>query len=355
MIPPPRPENEEQRLSELRELDVLDSIPEQAYDDLTRIAAGICRTPIGLVSLIDSDRQWFKSRVGLEPPETPRDVAFCAHAIVHPRELFVVADAREDPRFIHNPLVTGAPHIRFYAGAPLVGPNGNAYGTLCIIDTEPRELDPFQSSALVGLSRQVSALLELRRTARRLRHQLAERAWYENQLREQQAELRRENAELSEQSRTDALTGLPNRRAFTAALTRAIEHARGGAAPLAMAVIDADHFKTINDLHGHAVGDEVLVAIAQTLHAQRGPHGMVARVGGEEFSMLIDARPETAQMQCDYLREAIQNLAIGLPVTVSIGLSVLRPDDDARSLYARADEALYAAKRGGRNRVVVAP
>ena len=355
MTKPALPANEDERLAELRDLDVLDTIPEQAYDDLTRIATGICGTPIGTVSLIDNDRQWFKARVGLTDTETSRDTAFCAHAINDPGHLMIVADATSDPRFFDNPSVTGDPHIRFYAGAPLVGPSGNAYGTLCVIDTQPRELKPFQKEALLGLSRQVCALLELRRATKRLRHQLQEREWYENQLQQYQQELEAQNAELAEQSRTDALTGLPNRRAFGAALDRAIEQSRANSTPLAVALIDADHFKSINDLHGHAAGDEVLVGIAQTLHAQRGPNGMAARVGGEEFAMLVaGVKRDTVELQCEYLREAVQNLSSGLPVTVSIGVAIFGANDDARSLYTRADEALYAAKRNGRNRVEIA-
>ena len=161
----PLPDNETQRLAILREYNVLDSMPEQAFDDLTLLAAQICQTPITLISLIDEDRQWFKSRVGLNAAETSRDAAFCAHAILNPDEVLEVPDAQLDPRFADNPLVTGDPHIRFYAGAPLVTADGLALGTLCVIDRVPRKLSAEQTAALQALSRTVVARLELRRTA----------------------------------------------------------------------------------------------------------------------------------------------------------------------------------------------
>jgi formate hydrogenlyase transcriptional activator len=156
--------NESERLLALRQYNVLDTLPEQSFDDLTRLASYICEAPIALVTLIDEDRQWFKSRVGLEANGTPRDQAFCAHAI-HQPDLFIVPDALADERFADNPLVTSDPHIRFYAGAPLVTPEGYGLGTLCVIDRVPRELMPEQEEALRALSRQVMALLEARRQA----------------------------------------------------------------------------------------------------------------------------------------------------------------------------------------------
>lgn len=164
MSSPPIPANDVARVAALRALGILDTPPEPDYDDLTRLAAQICQVPIALISLVDADRQWFKARVGLDPAETPRELSFCAHAIAEPQnDVFVVPDASADPRFADNALVTGAPHIRFYAGTPLVTHDGWALGTLCVIDRAPRQLTPDQLHALTTLRRHILDALELRR------------------------------------------------------------------------------------------------------------------------------------------------------------------------------------------------
>lgn len=161
------PSQEAARLEALKQYQILDTPSEQAYDDITALAAYICDVPIALISLVDSDRQWFKSKVGLEARETSRDVSFCAHAILN-EGMLVVKDAAEDERFLDNPLVTCAPNIRFYAGVPLVTPEGQAIGTLCIIDDQPRELSDYQTKTLEALARQVVVQLELRRVSSQL-------------------------------------------------------------------------------------------------------------------------------------------------------------------------------------------
>jgi diguanylate cyclase len=182
------------RLATLAELRVLDTLPEQVYDDLVQLAAQICGVPIALVSLVDVQRQWFKARLGLAPNETHRELAFCSHAIAAGEPVFVVGDAAEDPRFSTNALVTGDPHIRFYAGAPIVMPGGQAMGTVCVIDTVPRALTPAQLGALQALARQAAALFELRRQT-----QLAQQtsAAFER-LSNESADERRRSAELLE-------------------------------------------------------------------------------------------------------------------------------------------------------------
>jgi two-component system NtrC family sensor kinase len=159
--------NDQQRLKILREYEVLDTSPERQFDDITLLASTICQTPIALVSLIDEDRQWFKSRVGLAATETPRDISYCGHAI-HQTEVFIVPDAFADPRFADNPLATGAPHVRFYAGAPLKTPSGLSVGTLCVIDNQPRKLNEDQIKALEALARMVVDFLEIRKANKKL-------------------------------------------------------------------------------------------------------------------------------------------------------------------------------------------
>jgi anti-sigma regulatory factor (Ser/Thr protein kinase) len=168
--------DEAARLGALRRYKILDTEPEQAFDDLTLLASHICEAPIALITLIDEHRQWFKSNVGLDAAtETPRDVSFCTHAIERPNEMMVVPNALADRRFNENPYVLGEPHVRFYAGAPLVTPEGQALGTLCVIDRKPRLLTAAQTKALDALRRQAQAQLELRRNLMELRDALDER------------------------------------------------------------------------------------------------------------------------------------------------------------------------------------
>lgn len=159
---PPVLDSEVLRLKLLQEFNILDTLPEKDFDDITRLASRICDTPISLVSLLDANRQWFKSKVGLDVPETPRDIAFCAHAIHNPYEVMVVPDSTKDDRFCDNPLVTGEPNVVFYAGVPLVTEDGYPLGTLCVIDRQPKELNEDQRIALKALGNQVMNLIELR-------------------------------------------------------------------------------------------------------------------------------------------------------------------------------------------------
>ena len=177
----PIPKNEVARLATLRRYQVLDTEPEDRFDDLTRLACQICHTPIALISLVDGHRQWFKSKIGLEICQTPREVSFCAHAIMS-EELFVVPDACRDPRFERNPLVVRKPHIRFYAGAPLKAPNGSNLGVLCVVDRIPRQMGIEQLESLRILSRQVMAQVLWARDSHALKTALREKEDLEHYL-----------------------------------------------------------------------------------------------------------------------------------------------------------------------------
>jgi diguanylate cyclase (GGDEF)-like protein len=349
---PSKPDNEAERLAALHRYAILDSEAEGAFDDLVLIAAAICGMPMSAVSLIDAERQWTKARVGMDGDRnTPRELSFCAHTILEPNTVMVVADACEDQRFRDNPAVVGEPHIRFYAGAPLRDGDGLPIGALCVMDREPRQLQPMQREALEALSRQVSARLELRRVSRDLKLQLEERLWYEQQLQKFSEELELRNLDLNEQVARDPLTGLSNRRALAAML----EQVLAAGTPFCLALLDIDRFKAVNDTHGHVAGDGVLVQVADALRASAGGHGLLARYGGEEFAWLMpDTALEQARLQCDYLREAVAFASQALPVTISVGVTAGAPGERLAEVMQRADGALYAAKHRGRNRVETA-
>jgi diguanylate cyclase (GGDEF)-like protein len=321
----PRPYNETQRLKTLREYRILDTDDEAAFNDLASIAAAVCNTPVALVSLVDADRQWFKARIGVDVAETPRDMSFCARAILRPDELMEIEDATQDPRFSHNPLVTDNLKIRFYAGAPLLAEDGTAMGTLCVIDQRPRELTPSQRLAMQALSRQTMAYMNLRRLASRL----------------------------ALQSSTDALTGIWNRRAFDLRLQQEWSKHLRRKAPLSMLMLDVDLFKSFNDSFGHPEGDVALASTARIVSQTLRTEDFCARYGGEEFAVLLpELDTEAAFLTAERLRLAVANAVWPhRPITVSIGVSSMVPMGDANpsTLVARADRALYDAKAAGRN------
>lgn len=354
MSDPPIPDREEARLAALRKYRILDTLPEEAYDDIVYLASKICDTEIALVSLIDSDRQWFKAKLGIEASETQRDVAFCSHAIMNPGELMIVPDASRDARFANNPLVLEDPAIRFYAGAPLETSDGLALGTLCVIDFEPRQLDEDQQAALAALSRQVMTQLELRRAVSELERQAASLEEYRDGLEEYQMRLEEANASLQKLSRTDRLTGLANRAAFDDRLSEELRRSERSGSPVGLILLDIDWFKSYNDDFGHPAGDELLRALAEVLARCARGQDFVARYGGEEFGIVL---PDTDRAGAEIFAERLRATIAAQrwshrPITISAGVATTSESlmsDEA--LLAAADGALYEAKRSGRNRV----
>lgn len=251
MISPPFPANERLRVSTLRNLAILDTPPEERFDRVTRLAQRVFNVPIALVSLIDSNRQWFKSCIGVDTSETPRDISFCGHAILDD-EILLVPDAKKDERFADNPFVTGGPNIRFYAGYPLRMAEGIQIGTLCVIDTEPRHFTPEDLQLLRDLG--TITIQELQAVAAAI---------------------------------TDDLTGLLNRRGFLSTAGQTLELCRRTQTPIAMLYCDLDQFKSINDRYGHSEGDNVLRKFAQILHSTFRSSDVVARLGGDEFVVML--------------------------------------------------------------------
>ncbi|HYF65413.1 MAG TPA: diguanylate cyclase [Herpetosiphonaceae bacterium] len=444
---------------------ILDTLPEQAYDDITRLAAQICGTSIAMLNFLPDERQWTKSQIGLDVADVALEVSFCVHAVEDPGNIMEIPDTEGDPRFAANPLVTGDPHLRFYAGAPLVTPGGHAIGAVCVLDTIPRSLSADQRDSLAALARQVMAQLELRRTAAALQatearfrlfmdHSpalaflkdtagqyqyvnqaflrrfdlradeilgqddsalcppdvaatiraddvrvmrtgqtlssedlvptldgqtqtwqvyrfavpMAEEAWlggmalditvqkqYARYLETIQQRLEGEVQDLRVVSRTDGLTGLANRRAFDGGLARQIQQAAQSGQPLAVVMVDVDSFKSYNDTYGHPAGDAVLRQVAQHLAAAARGADLVARYGGEEFVLLL---PNTSLAQATRVAERCRASVAaaawpGRPVTISAGVAAT-PEGapDPVALVAAADQAVYQAKRQGRNQVV---
>lgn len=344
---------EASRLAELRSFGVLDTAAEQAYDDVVKLAAFICDTPIALISLVDEDRQWFKARVGLNEMETPRGQAFCAHAITEPHALMEVPNALHDRRFANNPLVTGTEGVRFYAGAPLLTASGAALGTVCVIDRVPRKLSEAQAEALKALSRQVVQLLALRRANAELELLSRAQRLRQRELEDSQRQLQELNSELASQSLTDVLTNLKNRRSFDRLLANEYARTLRTRSPLALLMVDVDHFKAYNDKYGHQAGDQALQAVAAAIAVQAHPYDHVARYGGEEFAVILpDTQVADTRAVAERIRLAVQALqGLHRPLSVSVGAAMAKAKSDPVDLVSRADQALYLAKQAGRNRV----
>lgn len=316
--------NEQERLEKLKAYDILDTDPEESFDRITRVSKNALNVPIALISLVDEDRQWFKSRQGLDAPETARDISFCTHAIKSSQP-FIVNDAHEDERFRNNPLVTGDPNIRFYAGVPLNTPGGHNMGTLCVIDREPRSISISEINILRDLARLVVDEMELRMLAN-----------------------------------LDCLTGLQRRRAFQMQADKELERAQRYDHDMSVIAFDVDYFKKVNDTFGHAAGDLVLQRIAELCKDNLRSMDLIARVGGEEFVVLL---PETSlpeayvtaeRLRAEIARSEVEDSGSVISVTSSFGVSDRKSStrDELRSILNHADQMLYEAKAAGRNQTM---
>ena len=345
----------EKRTEALLELEILDTPAEAEFDDIVVLASEICQAPVSMVSLVTSDRQWFKASIGTPLCETPINVSFCAHAIQQ-RGLFLVEDATKDERFMDNPLVVDDPHVRFYAGVPLYAGQGVAVGSLCVVDMVPRTLSPGQAKALAILAQQVQTQLDLRWERKKLLKAAEENQNLAKRLQVSNNTLLEANSRLQELATTDVLTGLLNRRAFEEKISQEFATAQLGSQSLSLLILDIDDFKKRNDELGHAAGDEALRFVGEGLQKALRPGHSAARIGGEEFAILL---PETTLSQAAVIGKRIQAI-LGLgradldPVYVSIGYSCLRPDVlHWQALFTEADREMYKAKRTVKNRPVI--
>ena len=349
----PCPENETERLEALKRYNILDTLPELSFDDITRLASHISGTPVALISLVDSERQWFKSRIGIDVEETPRDISFCSHAILEP-DIFVVPDTHKDERFLDNPLVTGEQKVRFYAGSPLVTANGEAVGTLCVIDQKPHNLSEVQKEALRALARQVMDQLELRR-------HIDGQVRHKRELVEYQKNLEKVNALLETASLTDDVSGFYNTRFLHSFLDSYLKPEQHGNKELSLSFFDMDNFKKVVDTHGHLIGTKVLREVAQAVHQQLGPQDRIIRYGGDEYVVILPGQgKDAARIKTKMMKKAISSTnflgdeGLNIKLTASFGLATYPEDaDDKRHLLAEADKCLFRSKESGKNRLTV--
>lgn len=315
MNTPATPHNEKNRLKALRSLNVLDTSEEERFDRLTRLAKHMFGVPIALVSLVDENRQWFKSCVGLPVRETPRDISFCGHAILGD-EIFLINDAARDERFADNPLVVDAPNIRFYAGCPLRHIDGSKLGTLCIIDQKPRELCDEDLEALKDLA------------------ELAERELAADRL-----------------STMDELTGISNRRGFIRLAQNSLNLCARQNVPSSLIFLDLNAFKPINDTFGHAEGDRALVAFAEQMKKTFRDSDVYSRLGGDEFAVLLtDTCIDEAEEVIARFRKSIEDYnkqaKRGYDISFCEGIVAVEFDRDysIETLLSRADSLMYDKK-----------
>ena len=316
---PELPSNEQARLETLRSLDILDTPPEEQFDRLTRIAKRLFGVPIALVSLVDENRQWFKSCIGLNTSETPRDISFCGHAILG-NEVFIIPDALADDRFADNPLVLNEPNIRFYAGCPLRAPDGSKLGTLCIIDRQPKNFGNEDIEALMDLASMVE-------------HELA----------------------AIQMATMDELTGISNRRGFMMLAQHSLNLCTRQNIPASLIFFDLDKFKPINDTFGHEEGDRVLGVFAAQMKIVFRDSDVIARLGGDEFAALLTNTSEERAKEFivrfhhsleSYNRETKR----GYEISFSHGIVEFNPDKHTtiKGLLADGDLLMYELKKSRR-------
>jgi len=315
MQKPSTPSDDSERLAALHAIGILDTASDERFDVLTRLAQRLLDVPIALVSLVDEERQWFKSRLGVTVSEAPRDTSFCGHAI-QKEDVFCIPDATEDERFHDNPMVTGEPHIRSYAGCPIRSIDGYKLGTLCIIDKVPRHLNAEQFDDMRDL-----------------------------------AALAAREIQAIELAKSDELTGLPNRRGFMLSAEQSLNVCRRAGVPVTLMYLDLDNFKAINDNYGHAVGDAALQRFAWALNDIRRGSDAVGRLGGDEFVVLLTGTSErAAERYLERLSHALAPTASehveAMPTSWSVGVVAFDSDrhNAIEDLLQEADKRMYQGK-----------
>ena len=316
MLKPPLPLDETARLMSLHSLRILDTPNEERFDRITRMAKRAFDVEICLVSLVDSNRQWFKSSQGLEACETDREISFCGHAILE-EDIFVVTDAVGDERFFDNPLVTDEPSIRFYAGCPVHGPEGHRIGTLCLIDSKPRDFADEDIAMLKDLA-----------------------AMVDDELR------------VSSQVTVDELTQIANRRGLHLVGKHMLSLCRRSGIDVEVAFFDLDGFKAVNDECGHAAGDDLLRHFANLLLKCFRTADVVARIGGDEFVVMMANSHGAASQAADRLNELVEASSSDIKQRLKWSVGFLQLDPERHltieSLLEDADSLMYQNKQARR-------
>ena len=312
MLKPAIPVDENARLTSLHSLRILDSGPEDRFDRITRMAKRIFAVETCLISLVDSDRQWFKSKQGLEACETSREISFCGHAILN-EHIFIVEDTLLDPRFADNPLVTEAPFIRFYAGCPIHTSTGYRIGTLCLIDKKPHALSASDQETLRDLAEMV-----------------------ENEI--------VYNAQIS----VDELTQVANRRGFHLVANHMLAMCQRNTINAELAFFDLNNFKDVNDDHGHAKGDEILQHFANLLLKCFRSADVVARLGGDEFAVMLMGADESSDIALTRLNKMAAEADCPVKGQLSWSVGTIKYDPDRHTcvdeILADCDTLMYANK-----------
>ena len=317
-------QDEPGRIAALHRYEVLDTQREAPFERITGLVRAVLNVPISTLSLIDSDRQWYKSCVGMDSMDMPREFSFCTHTI-QAREPLLVPDTLQDARFSKYPSVTGEPFIRSYLGVPLSSPDGYNLGALCALDVKPRDFIQGQIEVLKSFAALAVDELELRRIAQ-----------------------------------IDSLTGAATRRSFLLEMEKTIAKFLRRGQTATLLTMDIDHFKKVNDTFGHPAGDTVLRTVRNRLQEILRKEDLLGRLGGEEFGILLpDIELHEAVQVAEKLRCCLQDTPISLSeplrVTASFGIAALEMDSVSPELWlSKADQALYSAKRTGRNKCCVA-
>lgn len=335
--------DDEQRLEALYRYSILDTDFDPRFDELAELGAYICDMPIAVINFVDKDRQWFKSEIGLGFRETPLDVSVCKHALLQPG-LFIIPDMTKDERFSQYAPVIGEPHLRFYAGALLESPDGYPLGTFCVLDYKPRELTEQQQKALKTLARQVINQLELMKINEEQRETLKD--------------LERSHKLLEIEASTDELTQLANRRAITHALQHELSLMHSMRRPTSALLLDLDFFKSVNDKHGHLVGDEVLKEFAAFCNHEFRSSDLIGRWGGEEFLIILPgSNLAVSRKVVTRFREKLKTKPFTkarIQLSFSAGLVELSTSMSPKATFKRLDDLLYQAKSEGRDQVIYA-